>query len=212
MQQSGGHDEAFYQEIRAALNRSGHWQGDIGNRRKNGEVYPAWQNINAVKGHRGHLVNYVSVFSDISKIKEAGERLNHLAHHDALTGLLQVIAERLKGSVRAADMVARLGSDEFTIVLEEISHAEDAAALAEKIIRAVASPVPLVGHETVTSTSVGISIHPDDAASAKDLAMAAPGIGTVVAREVHRDRRGQRTHSAGRQQAGAFRSMIHHHP
>jgi diguanylate cyclase (GGDEF)-like protein/PAS domain S-box-containing protein len=86
-QKSGHQDEAFYRQMWATLETSGQWQGEIWNRRKNGEVYPVWENISAVKDAEGRVMHYVSVLSDISPIKRAEEKLRHLAHHDALTGL-----------------------------------------------------------------------------------------------------------------------------
>jgi len=84
---SGRQDDSFFQEMWAALQHTGQWQGEIWNRRKNGEIFPAWENISVVKDARGAVTHYVSVFSDISAIKGAEERLHHLAHHDVLTNL-----------------------------------------------------------------------------------------------------------------------------
>lgn len=81
------HDESFYQAMWESIKQSGNWQGEIWNRRKNGDAYPAWMTINAIRDQQGKLTNYVSVFSDISTIKESEERLQFLAHHDPLTKL-----------------------------------------------------------------------------------------------------------------------------
>lgn len=221
-QQSDRQGHEFFEQMWATLGQSGHWQGEIWNQRKNGEIYPAWENIDIVKDDLGHITNYISVSSDISVIKQAEERLNHLAHHDALTGLpnrlfyrvsleksleqakrhqrrlallfldldrfkaindtlghaagdrlLQEISARLRHCVRGEDLVARLGGDEFTVILEEISHVEDAAHLAEKIIDAVIQPITLEDKEMVVSTSIGVSLYPDDADNAEDLSKAA---------------------------------------
>ena len=86
-QKSGRHDVAFYKAMWDDLNRDGQWRGEIWNRRNNGDIYPAWENINVVKNEQGRITNYVAVFSDISVFKESEERLAHLAHHDALTDL-----------------------------------------------------------------------------------------------------------------------------
>jgi diguanylate cyclase (GGDEF)-like protein/PAS domain S-box-containing protein len=204
--------------LRASLKHTGHWQGEIWYRRKNGELFAAFENISTVKDEEGKLTNYIVVFADISTIKETQNRLNYLAHHDPLTNLpnrllfniklehalqrakrhrhkfallfldldrfknindtlghksgdalLQVIAKTLMGNVRAEDTVARFGGDEFVILLDEVTHAEDAAKLAEKIIASVAQPATVNGRDIVASTSIGISIYPNDADNTDDL-------------------------------------------
>ena len=85
--QTNLHPEEFFQAIWKSVDRNGRWQGEIWNKRKNGEKYPAWVNISSVKDNMGQIVNCVFIFSDISAIKQAEERLTHLAHHDSLTGL-----------------------------------------------------------------------------------------------------------------------------
>lgn len=84
---SGRHDAAFYKEMWETLGRTGQWSGEIWDRRRNGEVYPKWLSISAINDDSGQPVNYVGVFSDISKSKETERQLEHLAHYDALTGL-----------------------------------------------------------------------------------------------------------------------------
>lgn len=87
VQQSGRHDQAFYRELWRALNDTGQWQGEIWNRRKSGEAYPVWQNISVIRNRRGRIVQFVAIASDITPVKAVQERLDHLAHHDALTDL-----------------------------------------------------------------------------------------------------------------------------
>ncbi|MGA7802038.1 MAG: EAL domain-containing protein [Gammaproteobacteria bacterium] len=85
--QSGRHDRAFYATIWKSLECSGHWQGEIWDRRKDGEIFPAWQAISAVRDEHGEVVTYVSILSDISVVKQSQEQLDFLAHHDTLTAL-----------------------------------------------------------------------------------------------------------------------------
>ncbi|MEN6587299.1 MAG: EAL domain-containing protein [Sulfuricella sp.] len=85
--QSGRHEDAFYREMWACLHDTGQWRGELWNRRKNGEVYPEWLTISAVKDNEGVTTHYVGVFSDISTVKEAMQQIDFLAHHDALTRL-----------------------------------------------------------------------------------------------------------------------------
>jgi diguanylate cyclase (GGDEF)-like protein/PAS domain S-box-containing protein len=84
---SGRQEAPFYAEMWDAINTHGRWQGELWNRRKNGEIYPEWLTIGTVKDAAGAVDYYVGVFSDITKIKQAQERLHFLAHHDLLTGL-----------------------------------------------------------------------------------------------------------------------------
>ncbi|MEW7986522.1 MAG: EAL domain-containing protein [Candidatus Thiodiazotropha sp.] len=84
---SGHHPDSFYEEMWDTLLSTGHWRGEIWNRRKNGDAYPEWLTISAVKDGNDETTHYVGVFTDISQIKEAQDQINFLAHHDALTRL-----------------------------------------------------------------------------------------------------------------------------
>lgn len=84
---SGHHDKSFYQQLWQQLLDTGQWQGEIWNRRKNGEVFVEFISINAVRNSRGMVRHFVCLFSDISLQKEQQLYLQHLAWHDALTGL-----------------------------------------------------------------------------------------------------------------------------
>lgn len=87
MLQSGYHDDVFYDEMWARINAEGRWQGELWDRRKNGEIYPTWASISAVHDADGRVTNYFSIFSDITERKKAEERIHYLAYYDALTGL-----------------------------------------------------------------------------------------------------------------------------
>jgi two-component system CheB/CheR fusion protein len=87
MLKSGRQSKEFYQEMWRALDGPGYWQGEIWNRRKNGEIYPEWLTINRVDDDRGDIEHFVAVFSDISQIKESQRKVEYLATHDTLTGL-----------------------------------------------------------------------------------------------------------------------------
>ncbi len=84
---SGLHDSAFYAAMWYQLTAEGHWQGEISNRRKNGEIYPSWLTISAVRNRDRFITHFVAVFADISSLKQAQARLDYQAHHDPLTGL-----------------------------------------------------------------------------------------------------------------------------
>jgi len=100
---SSRQDEAFYRRIGGAIKEHGHWQGELWDRRKNGEDYPAWLSISVVKDDDGQVTHHVSVFSDITVLKESEARLDQLAHHDPLTGL----PNRLLLNARAEHALAR---------------------------------------------------------------------------------------------------------
>ena len=84
---SGQHDSAFYAAMWHQLTSEGHWQGEICNKRKNGEFYPSWMTISAVRTTENIVTHFVAVFADISSLKHAQARLDYQAHHDPLTGL-----------------------------------------------------------------------------------------------------------------------------
>jgi diguanylate cyclase (GGDEF)-like protein/PAS domain S-box-containing protein len=84
---SGRHDKAFYQAMWKTLAKDKFWQGEIWDRRKNGEIYPKWLTINAVTDPDGQINNYVGAFIDLSERKEAKEVIHHLAYYDPLTDL-----------------------------------------------------------------------------------------------------------------------------
>lgn len=84
---SGKQTADFYKHMWETIAVTGQWSGEIWNRRKNGEIYPEWLSIGAVKNAKGQVINYISSFSDITKRKEAERRIEFLAHYDSLTKL-----------------------------------------------------------------------------------------------------------------------------
>lgn len=94
---SGQHADEFYRDIWQTLARHGNWQGEITNRRKDGELISEWLNISAVRDSLGRLTHYVGIYSDLSERKAALERIQYLSSHDHLTGLpnRNLLADRL---------------------------------------------------------------------------------------------------------------------
>ncbi len=82
------HGEAFFADMWFALEERGHWEGELWNRHKNGELYPEWVSITAVVDHNGELSNYIGIFSLLSEQKSTEARLRELANSDPLTGLI----------------------------------------------------------------------------------------------------------------------------
>ena len=85
--QSGIHGDAFYQEMWTSLKKTGRWENEIWNRRKNGEAYPQWLSMSAITTEHGEMTHYIAVFHDISELKHSQRQIAHQAYHDALTGL-----------------------------------------------------------------------------------------------------------------------------
>ncbi|MBF0424387.1 MAG: EAL domain-containing protein [Magnetococcales bacterium] len=209
---SGRHDVAFYRHLWHALTTANSWQGEIWNRRKNGEIYPQWAHINAIRSPHGHTTNYVMIFSDLTASKESEETLLYLAGHDILTGLpnrhqfherlgqLLAAAQREPGSMVAVFLLdldrfkmvndtmghdvgdrllvevkerliactpsqatlARVGGDEFGLILPHPKSSDDLVTLARHILDDLAKPYRVGGMEFFLGCSIGIGIHPLD--------------------------------------------------
>ncbi len=84
---SGRHDHAFYKAMWEKLIPEKYWQGEVWDRRKNGEIYPKWLTITAVTDPVGHVTNYVGAFTDLSEHKDAEAAIHRLAFYDPLTDL-----------------------------------------------------------------------------------------------------------------------------
>lgn len=100
--QSGRQDAVFYREMWGGLRANGNWQGEIWNRRKNGEVYPEWLHINRLCDEKGKASYYVGVFSDIGPNKEIQRELQQMAYYDPLTNLpnRRLFMDRLEQTIQ----------------------------------------------------------------------------------------------------------------
>ena len=118
---SGRHDEDFYRRLWEALTLNGKWAGEIWDRRKDGELYPKWVQMNVVRDPAsGEIVYHIAVFSDISEHKASEERIRHLAHHDPLTGLANRTALDLH--LERALSAARRGHSSLCLLFIDLDH------------------------------------------------------------------------------------------
>ena len=155
---SGRHDAAFYRAMWQALTEHGYWEGEIWNRRKNGDVYPEWLTISAVKDARGQVRHYVSIFSDISWRKQAEAQIENLAFFDPLTGLAnrRLLLDRLQQAIRQARRNARWGAvlfidlDFFKFINDTFGH--DAG---DAVLRAVGERIRATLREQDTPGRLG---------------------------------------------------------
>ncbi len=102
---------------------------------------------------------------DINRFKNVNESLGH----EIGDLLLKEVAQRLQHTVRDCDTVARLGDDEFTVVLEQIESSEEVSHMADKIIKALALPYDVGSHEICTAASIGVSIYPEDSINNEEM-------------------------------------------
>ncbi len=84
---SGRHGADFYRTMWQTVLEQGSWEGEVWDKRKNGDIYPKWLTITATRDGTGEVRNFVGCFSDISLRKATEEKIQYLAHHDPLTGL-----------------------------------------------------------------------------------------------------------------------------
>jgi diguanylate cyclase (GGDEF)-like protein len=118
-------------------------------------------------GRSGQLM--ALIYIDLDGFKQVNDALGH----DAGDVLLKAVAARFSSQLRAGDLLARIGGDEFGLILENLPHAQCATVVARKLLASLEAPV-LIGHEEVcVGASIGIAIRPADGLDAKDLLRAA---------------------------------------
>ena len=136
---SGIHDAQFYRQMWHRLTSEGSWQGEIWNRRKNGEVYPEYLEIRAVSDEHGLVTNYVGSFTDTSHDRAAQERIHELSFTDSLTALPNrsllvdrlTHAQTLAARSRVYGALLMLDLDEFRLLNDSLGHQQGDILLQE---------------------------------------------------------------------------------
>ena len=130
MLRSGRHPADFFQAAWDSIHQTGSWQGEIWDRRKNGEIYPKWLTISAVKGDDGAITHYVGSHFDITERKAAEEEIQHLAFYDPLTHLpnRRLLMDRLQQALASSARMGREGAllfidlDNFKTLNDTLGH------------------------------------------------------------------------------------------
>ena len=109
---SGRHDDDFYRAMWETINRTGGWQGEIWDRRKNGEIFPKWLTVSAVKDQHGAVTHYVGAHFDITERKKKESQIHQLAFYDPLTALpnRRLFSDRLSQTMAAGKRNATHGA------------------------------------------------------------------------------------------------------
>lgn len=160
---SDRHDERYYQEMWQALIKTGKWQGEIWNKRKDGHIYPELLTISSILDDTGETTHYVAVFMDITAINDVVTQLDHLAHHHPLTQLpnRRLLHARLNHSMQRAIRDQQQGAaiyidlDNFKNINDSLGHAagdevlKDVAARLQEYTRKIDTVAHLGGDEFV---------------------------------------------------------------
>jgi diguanylate cyclase (GGDEF)-like protein/PAS domain S-box-containing protein len=188
---SGRHDQVFYRTMFDEIAATGSWQGEIWNRRKNGEIFPEWLTITAVKNAEGVLTHYIGSFFDVSERKDAEEHIQFMANHDALTRLPNrtLLDDRIRQAIvtsrrkESRTAILLLDLDRFKLINDTLGH-----DIGDRVLEAVARRLTGTLRETETVARLGgdeFIILVPDIESIERVSMLAQKILNVVA-EPHR--------------------------
>ncbi|MCX4189596.1 EAL domain-containing protein [Methylophaga sp. OBS3] len=155
---SGKHEENFYQEMWQQLKEKGHWQGEVWNRRKNGELFAELLTISTLVDEYGDTLHYLGLFSDITRTKEQQQALEMMAHYDILTRLpnRSLFADRFQQAIAHSDRqhsllgVVFLDLDGFKPINDRYGH-----EVGDQLLVEVAQRIKACIHEDDTASRLG---------------------------------------------------------
>ena len=155
---SGKQDEQFYADMWRSVGETGIWQGELWNRRKDGELYAEWLTITSVNDEYGGVVRYVATSQDITKRKEAEAHIEHLAYHDDLTGLAnrRLLLDHLKINIASCVRHKKIGAlllldlDRFKDLNDSLGH-----PVGDELLRQVSSRLISIVREEDTVARLG---------------------------------------------------------
>ena len=180
--QSGRHDAAFYQTMWASITTTGKWTGEIWDKRKNGEIYPKFINISAVRDDTQRVTHYVAMFRDISTLKQSEQEIHQLAFYDPLTRLpnRRLLLDRLQQSLANSVRTGRNGAllfldlDHFKTINDTQGHGTGDLLLVEVGLRLQncvreGDTVARLGGDEFVVVLEGLSNNANEAASQTEL-------------------------------------------
>ena len=206
---SGRHDKAFFARMWKRLAETGHWHGEIWNRRRSGRFIAENLSVNAVRDDDGKITHYIAMYTDISALKAQQKELERAAYFDALTQLpnrvlltdrlrqamargqrhgrplavacvdldnfkevndrfghgtgdrvLLDIATRIRQTLREEDTLARIGGDEFAIILADLLDQESSTEVLRRLLQVARKTIDVEGQAIVVTASIGATLYP----------------------------------------------------
>lgn len=155
---SGVQDKSFYQQLWKQLLTTGHWRGELWNKRKDGKHYLEWLSLSLVRDQQGKVINHIAIFSDITEIRRSQDEINRLTRYDAVTNLPNLLYLRehlelaLKASAANENPLALmiLNLDGFQRIVSGFGHSG-----ADSVLRAVAEGIARTVPERSTIARTG---------------------------------------------------------